>query len=685
MKSAAPRARRGAVALVSVLLGWLAGAGPIPADTATGGAPAASEKRAAPAAAGASRPAAAEPEVIHIEPGGGDAEGSVAGASPPVTLPVPAQGVNARQILSDLWFKYQGLRQRGAVKEADALVSAALAFMQREGLRSAPEIAAAFLAEGRRARRDGDDSGAVESFRLSLRFDPDRADTRLALAAVLLSGTHEIGEGLRTLAQGVKALLTDPETIFLMGGAMLMILYLGACAGLGVALVLIALRGTRAFAHDLQERLTRRAAGSAATPLAWGIVALPLILPIPFTWVLGFWAALIFGYLHGADRIVVVAALGSLLFAGFFGAAVAWHVETATDPAARALLQAGRAGADLRYEDALKEAARAHPEDPIYPFLLGGAYRVAGRFDESMAMYEHVIEIDPRNARAMVNLGNLHALRQEFAVAQGLYKKASETDPTLLLAHYDSHLAHLETFNMESADEELRRARQVDDAMTSRLVAQAEARGATRRMPQDCDVSPRELWARAFQLRRPAATRSFLAPALLNPTAIGAFSGLLAAFLVPGLFLAPRSGGAGLCRRCGRAFCRRCQMTTKHPEHCAQCVHLFIVRDGLAPSVRDRKMAEVVGYHRRVYLATRLLTLVLPGSGHVVGGRSLLGALFLVGWGTAWTGLVLRSRILVPPGFRQGTALTISLVILLLLALVTWLAANLSRQQKAEG
>jgi tetratricopeptide (TPR) repeat protein len=675
MKSAAPRARHGAVALVLL---WLGGAA-LHADTATG-----TGNAGKPAAPAAGHPAPTEPEVIRIEPGAGEADDSSAGAAGPVPLPVPAQGVNARQILSDLWFKYQGLRQRGAVKEADALVTSALAFMQREGMRSAPEIGAAFLAEGRRARHDGDDSGAVESFRLSLRFDPDRADSRLALAAVLLGGTHEIGEGLRVLAQGVMALLSDPESIFFLGGAMLIILYLGACAGLGVALVLIALRGTRAFAHDLQERLTRRASGTAAAPLAWAIVALPLVLPIPFTWVLGIWAALIFGYLHGADRLVVIAALGSLLLAGVFGAAVAWHVQTATDPAARALLQAGRSGADLRNEDALKEASRAHPEDPIYPFLLGAAYRVGGRFDEAMAMYEHVVELDPRNARAMVNLGNLHALRQEFAVAQGLYKKAAETDPTLLLAHYNSHLAHLETFNMESADDELRRARQIDDATTSRLVAQAEARGATRRTPQDCVIPSRELWARAFQLRRPAA-RSLLVPSLLNPTAIGALVSLLAALLIPGLLLAPRSGGAALCRRCGRAFCRRCQVTTRHPEHCAQCVHLFIVRDGLAPSVRDRKMAEVVGYHRRTYLATRLLTLLLPGSGHVVGGRSLLGALFLVGWGAAWTGLILRSRLLVPPEFRQGTALTISLVTLLLLALFTWLAANLSRQQKAAG
>ncbi|HYV86755.1 MAG TPA: tetratricopeptide repeat protein [Patescibacteria group bacterium] len=666
MRSAAPRARRGAVSMVATLV-WLAGAGLLRADATPAAAP------------GASRPQAAEPEVIRIAPGAGEAGDAAA----PELLPSPAQGVNARQILSDLWFKYQGLRQRGAAKEAEALVTSALAFMQREGLRSAPEIAAAFLAEGRRARRDGDDSGAVESFQLSLRFDPDRADTHLALAAVLLGGTHELGEGLREMGRGARALLTDPESIFFLGGAILTILYLGACAGLGVGLLLIALRATRAFAHDLHERLTRRATASMAAPIAWAVVTLPLVLPIPFTWVLGLWAVLVFGYVHGADKVVVIAALGSLMLAGFFGAAVAWYVETATDPAASALLQAGRSGADLRSEDALKEASRAHPEDPIYPFLLAGAERIGGRFEEAMAMYQHVIEIDPRNARAMVNLGNLHALRQEFAVAQGLYKKAAETDPTLVLAHYDSHLAHLETFNMESADEELKRARQIDDGLTSRLVAQAEARGAARRMPQDCAIPPRELWTRAFQLRRPDARHSLLSSALRNPTAIGAFASLLAAFLIPGLFLAPRSGGAGLCRRCGRAFCRRCQMTTKHPEHCAQCVHLFIVRDGLAPAVRDRKMAQVVGYHRRTYLATRLLSLVLPGSGHVIGGRSLLGAFFLVGWGMAWTGLLLRSRLLVPPGFRQGTALTISLVMSLLLALITWLAANISRQQKA--
>src|SRR2546426_12406550 len=88
----------------------------------------------------------------------------------------------------------------------------------------------------------------------------------------------------------------------------------------------------------------------------------------------------------------------------------------------------------------------------------------------SMRLYEEVLKIDPNHSLAMVDLANLHALRQEFAVAQGLYKRAWETDPALAIAHYNSHLAHLEAFHLEAADQELKEARRADDAPATRLL-----------------------------------------------------------------------------------------------------------------------------------------------------------------------------------------------------------------------
>jgi hypothetical protein len=357
-------------------------------------------------------------------------------------------------------------------------------------------------------------------------------------------------------------------------------------------------------------------------------------------------------------------------------------MDTATDPTARALLQAARAGTDLRHEATLRKALHERPEDPVYPFLLGSAYRVGGRFEEAMTMYRRALQLDAQHARAMVNLGNLHALRQEFSQAQTLYHKAAAIDPTLALAHFDSHLAYLETFDMEAADAALREARRIDDMLVTRLLARAGS-GAERRSPQDCQYTASELWGRALRLRREPAGRMVRA-SIVNPAAIGAAAGLLALVLLPGLGVAPRSHAAELCGRCGQGYCRRCQVASKFPGYCSPCVHLFFLRDGLAPSVRDRKMEAVVRFRRSHYLKTRVLSLMLPGSGHVLGGRPLAGAVCLVLWTTAWAGLVLRGRLLVPPGVLPGVAATVGLLTLATVGLSGWLLANLTRQETVE-
>jgi tetratricopeptide (TPR) repeat protein len=625
----------------------------------------------------------AEPEVIRIDPNAAPVPPAAPG---PAAAAVPSgPGVNAREVLiNQFWFKNQTLRQRGATREAAALVDQAIAFMEREGLRASPEIGAAFLAGARRARRDGEMESALDQVRLSLRFDPGRADARFTLAGLLLR-QGDLAGGLRALRDGVFGLLQDPELLFYLCGALIVALYLGVVGGLALSLVLIGLKARPAFVHDLQERLTGRMSAPAAALLGGAILALPLVLPLPLAWAPAFWGALLFAWIDRSERVVIACALAGLLLAGVFGAAVAWHADTTTDPGARALLQAARAGPDLRHEAALKRSMQEHPGDPIYPFLLGSADRVGGRLDEAMAMYKRVLEIDPDDARALVNLGNLHALRQEFSVAQALYKKASEVDPKLMLASYDSHLAFLETFNMEAADAALRQARKLDAAEVDRLLGTGSAAAnAARRAPQEARWPQREIVSRALRLRLAGGASGLVRAGLTNATGLAAGAGLLAAFLLPGLFLAPRGARALRCQRCGRAYCRKCQMTTKHAGHCAQCVHLFLLRDGVAPNVRDQKLAEVVRYRRRVFLETRLASLVLPGCGQVMGGRALLGAALLAGWGVVWSGLLLRGRFLAPPGAIEASAFGPATLMLAVLGVGVWLLANLSRQDAAD-
>src|SRR6266446_8311484 len=71
------------------------------------------------------------------------------------SAPAPAAGVDAREVMGGLWFRARVLMQQGEEEAAARQLQIAREFMQREGLRSAPEIASALLVEGRRALEGG--------------------------------------------------------------------------------------------------------------------------------------------------------------------------------------------------------------------------------------------------------------------------------------------------------------------------------------------------------------------------------------------------------------------------------------------------------------------------------------------------------------------------------------------------
>jgi hypothetical protein len=109
-------------------------------------------------------------------------------------------------------------------------------------------------------------------------------------------------------------------------------------------------------------------------------------------------------------------------------------------------------------------------------------------------------------------------------------------------------------------------------------------------------------------------------------------------------------------------------------------MHLFILRDGLAPNIKNQKMEQVVRHRRRVWIGERVLSLVVPGGGHIMGGRPLFGALLLVVWCAAWLSLLLRDQLLVPSS-EIGAPGILSLAAPGMAAAFAWLLGNLSSHE----
>ena len=154
------------------------------------------------------------------------------------------------------------------------------------------------------------------------------------------------------------------------------------------------------------------------------------------------------------------------------------------------------------------------------------------------------------------------------------------------------------------------------------------------------------------------------------------------------------------CIRCGRPFCSMCKSDReKGREYCSQCLHLFVLGDGLSTETKTRKMYEVERHVRLARLGRRSGSLVLPGAGPLLNGRALSGWLFILAWITSLA--LFEPRVVTPIGRFWGMDLRLDLLragavpsafaldaagaIGITAAVCVWLAANLARLRAREA
>ena len=90
--------------------------------------------------------------------------------------------------------------------------------------------------------------------------------------------------------------------------------------------------------------------------------------------------------------------------------------------------------------------------------------QAAAPFEEIAAAYRKAIELDPRTAGALVNLGTLYFNARKWAEAERNYKQALEIDPDYALAHFDLGNLYDELGDQRRALEQYQEALRVSPA-----------------------------------------------------------------------------------------------------------------------------------------------------------------------------------------------------------------------------
>ena len=103
-------------------------------------------------------------------------------------------------------------------------------------------------------------------------------------------------------------------------------------------------------------------------------------------------------------------------------------------------------------------ARQLAPAAPQPPYILGLIARAENRTDESIAAFRHVLEIDPQDAGANVNLGQLYLQQRKYAEATQAFRAALAAEPYNITALYNLGTTLVRTGQREEGQRVLERS-----------------------------------------------------------------------------------------------------------------------------------------------------------------------------------------------------------------------------------
>ncbi len=605
--------------------------------------------------------------------------------------------------LESLWFQRKTFLANRRLDDANRQLERIRTFCAEEGIRGLTVLAGALIAESKRSLAEGNHDQALAALHYAEAFDPGRPQVYVGRAAVHWSADGLSMALVRDVFQAIRASSTRSirELTIVHQTAYALAVSLALCLLFFSLLMLF--RYQVVFRHEVEELVGPDVHERWAKLIGWVAVSIPLTLWFGAGWAAIYWLVICFRFMNRSERmtaafLMLVCALSMPAFRMIVGV-----YGTTADPAVRTTLASAKGEYNPERIVKLRRMVEAHPDDPAYRFLLGGLFKNGRYFEEAFNEYRAALEIAPSLASAHINIGNIFYATGQYSEAVVNYRRALESEPDSFLAYFNMHLAQSEDFKFSSAEESLRLARELEPRRVTELLSGASVWG-DRPAAEDASLRITSIWDAALQGRRPnlSSTPEEKSAGLgwstqvLNP--LGAVS-LLAIVLCLVSGIVSRSvETARRCIRCGRPFCNHCKSGREAREYCSQCVHMYVLGDGLAPGTKARKLYEVERHARRTRRSRGILSAVLPGSAQLLSGRSGTGVLFLLFWISAlivaipgliapllsMVGIDLRMQ-LVEPGNVPAAYTTRPMAILGLFALaVAWTCANLWRLRRGE-
>ncbi len=561
-----------------------------------------------------------------------------------------------------VWQLRKQLLEQGKDALADKKVEELLQARVDHGLRNLSPLANGLLREAWDVAAKGQVDRAVALARVAETLAPDVPEPNLALARLHVTGRLQIGSALGEALKGLRKVFLHPLRVRRLVGEVVLRLLLAFLLTVGLFAVVLWVRYGRMLGHDIQDLLPAGASAAQAGVLLALAALAPLLLGLPVAATVVLWLVALFGYQRGTERLLSLLTVAAL-------ASLPWTLRGAdrflrhTGDVGEALFLANHDLADAATLRKLEDLVEGGKADAEVLFTAGLVDKREGRLYRAEERLKAAFEKSGRRlSAALVNLGNVYLAGNRLSEAAQAYDRAAELAPGLASVHFNrSKLYQARGDAEDKVSRALTTALALDEARVEAF--QQHQVTSLNRYVLDETLSRGRILARLLQAPRGTETLGpFLWPLLaggIRPGDAPMLGGIGLVLLVLMWLLQGRLRFASPCGRCGAPVCVRCSPGIGRTGNCTDCYDVFHRAERVQPRDRQRRELAVRAFKSRRRSSSMLLTLALTGAGHLLVGRPLRGAAFLVVFFlfvsslVAWEGLL---RPLSPafPGFPTG-------------------------------
>lgn len=461
----------------------------------------------------------------------------------------------------------------------------------------------ALIRKGEEALENDNKTEAIAFFKAAIELSPDLPQSYLHMAKATLSVGYVL--------DAWKALTDNLWWSFKTAGMLLASIYIALFASITIFIALLAFSRFKIYLHDIIEDRKK-------IFLLFPSVVLVFLGPIfgIFAFTLPFWV-----YLKKTEKALLYSLFFISAVAIFFIPSMATFLNTHSDATLRSIINTNSAlytGSAAYFEKGQED----------YEILLSYALnkKQKGRYHEAIKAYESLLG-KGNDAKIYNNVANCYVGLGDYENAFLFYDKSLKSKE-LASAYYNLSQLKNELFEFKDADAFYKKSLEVnaDEVALFTIIKGHSAKSSV----VDEVIGNNELRALAFQ-RIPGKDFSSRTGNIF--TFVPAPFAIFVLFLITAavtIYDKKTLNKAFKCQKCGRILCSACEeQKIVEDDICPTCFNTLSRTTELSPKDRMARKIEINRYREKKNSQLRMMTLFLPGSGHIYFNELIPGFLFL--------------------------------------------------------